>query len=64
MIIGLTGKKESGKDTAGDYLVKYYKFKKDSFARPLKDACKILFHLTGKIRHAIIWSYGNVPLIN
>jgi hypothetical protein len=46
LLLGFLAEKGSGKDTAGDYLVKNYGFKKDSFARPLKDACKILFRLT------------------
>jgi len=43
MIIGLVGKKFSGKDTLADYLVKKYGFIKYAFAKPLKEACKILF---------------------
>jgi len=43
MIIGISGIKRSGKDTCADYLVDKYKFVKLSFAKPIKDACKILF---------------------
>lgn len=35
-IIGLNGKKGSGKDTAGEYLVQNYGYKRVSFAAPLK----------------------------
>lgn len=37
MIIGITGKKRSGKDTTGEYLVDVRGFTKLSFAKPLKD---------------------------
>lgn len=45
-IIGLTGKKGSGKDTVADYLVKHHGFVKLSFAAPLKEICSILFGFT------------------
>jgi len=43
MIIGLLGKKGSGKDTVGNYISKNYNGQCESFAKPLKDICKILF---------------------
>ena len=45
-IIGITGKKLSGKDTIADYLCNNYKYKKISFADPLKDINRILFDLS------------------
>lgn len=45
-LIGITGRKGSGKDTIGKYLVEKYNFKRLAFADPLKDACKIIFGLT------------------
>ena len=48
LIIGFAGKARSGKDTAGKYLVDNYQFLRYSFAQPLKDATKIMFHLTDK----------------
>lgn len=45
MLIGIIGKKESGKDTLGDYLVNNYQYQKYSFALPLKKVCKELFLL-------------------
>ena len=42
-LIGILGKKRSGKDTTGDYLVEEYNFIKYAFANPLKEICKILF---------------------
>ena len=47
-LIGFAGKARSGKDTAGKYLVDEYQFLRYSFAQPLKDATKIMFHLTDK----------------
>ncbi len=48
LVIGFAGKARSGKDTAGKYLVDQYQFLRYSFAQPLKDATKIMFHLTDK----------------
>jgi len=45
MIIGITGNKQSGKDTCAKYLVEKYNFLHLSFAEPLKKACKLLFNL-------------------
>ena len=46
MIIGLLGKKGSGKDTVADYLVSKYGFTKYAFADKIKDIIKILFNFT------------------
>ena len=43
MIIGILGNKNHGKDTISDYISNKYDFKKEAFAGPLKDICKILF---------------------
>ena len=48
LVVGFAGKARSGKDTAGAYLVENYQFLRYSFAQPLKDATKIMFHLTDK----------------
>jgi hypothetical protein len=45
MIIGLVGKKFSGKDTLADYLVQHHGFIKYAFADPIKEACKTIFLL-------------------
>ncbi len=42
-LIGITGKKYHGKDTIGN-IFKKYGYVQLSFAQPLKDACKIIFH--------------------
>lgn len=48
MLIGIIGKKRSGKDTLADYLIKTSdkKYVKRAFADPLKDMCRIMFHLS------------------
>ncbi|NBP00840.1 MAG: hypothetical protein EBU90_12035 [Proteobacteria bacterium] len=43
MIIGFVGFIGCGKDTAADYLVNYYGFRRDSFANTLKDAVAAVF---------------------
>jgi hypothetical protein len=46
MIIGILGNKGHGKDTVADYLVEKYNYNKYSFAKPIKDICKIIFGFT------------------
>jgi hypothetical protein len=43
MIIGLTGKKGSGKDTVAAHLIKEYGFERRAFADPLKKSVAALF---------------------
>jgi dephospho-CoA kinase len=43
-LIILTGRKQNGKDTIANYLIKKYNYIALSFADPLKDICKILFN--------------------
>jgi len=66
MLIGLIGKKRSGKDTVADYLVKNYDFIKYSLADPMKRACKDIFLLSnkqlwGKEKDEIDDRYGITP---
>ena len=42
-LIGFSGKKRSGKDTGGEYLIKKYGYIQYSFAGPLKKACQEIF---------------------
>ena len=42
-IIGLLGRKRSGKDSSGEYLISKYNFTRYAFADPIKDILKILF---------------------
>lgn len=51
MLIGLIGKKSSGKDTFSDFLVCHYGFQKRAFADPLKKCCQLLFGLTDQQIH-------------
>lgn len=45
MIIALCGKRRSGKDTVGAYLMKHHGFERKAFADPLKKATAILFDI-------------------
>ena len=45
MIIGLTGKKNSGKDTAAKYLVENYGYERKAFADSLKKSVAALFEI-------------------
>jgi dephospho-CoA kinase len=42
-IIGITGKKYSGKDTIGEYLINKYGYIRIGFADALKDICALIF---------------------
>lgn len=45
-LIGIMGRKQSGKDTVGKYFVEKYGFKRLAYADTLKEVCKIIFGLT------------------
>jgi len=47
-LIGLTARKQNGKDTVADYLIKNYDFQRYSFADPLKRAAMDIFGFTEK----------------
>ena len=60
MIVGFVGFIGSGKDTAADYLVNFYGFRRDSFAATLKDAVASVFGwdrelLEGRTKNAREW---------
>ena len=60
MIIGICGLIGAGKDTAADYLVNFYGFRRDSFAATLKDAVSSVFGwnrelLEGRTKNAREW---------
>lgn len=66
MIIGVLGRKGSGKDTIADHIVKKYNFEKMQFAEPLKNACKVLFDFTdeqlyGSLKETIDPQWGVTP---
>lgn len=46
ILLGITGYKQSGKDTIANYLIQKYSFEKYAFAYPLKEICKCAFNLT------------------
>lgn len=45
-LIGICGRKGSGKDTAADFISHHYGFAKRALARPIKDLCRDLFDLS------------------
>lgn len=45
-LIGIAGKAGSGKDTLGKYIEEHYGYKRESFARPLKEALNTMFGWT------------------
>ena len=60
MIVGFVGLIGAGKDTAADYLVNFYGFRRDSFANTLKDAVSAVFGwdrvlLEGRTKEAREW---------
>ena len=42
-IVGICGKKRSGKDTAGEYLIEKYGYVRYAFADPVKEVCRAMF---------------------
>lgn len=66
MLIGVTGKARSGKDTVADRLVDQYGFNRFTFARPLKEAIKIMFdlsddHVDGHLKEEVVPWIGKSP---
>lgn len=51
MLIGLVGKKGSGKDTVADFLIDRFNFMKIAFADPLKKVLQVLFLLEDRQLH-------------
>ena len=45
-LIGILGRKRSGKDTIGQYIVENYNYKRYEFADPIKDILKTMFDLS------------------
>lgn len=65
MIIGLTGKARSGKDTAAEYLATIG-FDHYWFSKPMKDACKVIFdwsdqHVYGDLKEVVDPAFGCSP---
>lgn len=45
-ILGICGKKRSGKDTVGEYLIENYGYVRYAFGDPVKDVCRVMFKFT------------------
>jgi hypothetical protein len=66
MIIGVIGKKRSGKDTIADFLKRKYQFQQGSFAKPIKECCKLIFdwtdeHVYGSLKEVVDPRWGISP---
>lgn len=66
MLIGLVGRRGTGKDTIAHHLVASYNFRNRKFAGPLKDALKSLFcltdaHVEGPLKEIIHPMWGVSP---
>lgn len=66
MLIALSGKRQRGKTTAADYLVRHHKFVKVSFAEALKEDARNLFefedeHLYGALKDKKFKDYEWTP---
>lgn len=46
MLIGISGKKFAGKDAIANRLVDKHGFRKLAFADPLKEVCRVVYHLS------------------
>lgn len=51
LIIGISGKISSGKDTIAEYLINQYGFEKHGMADAMKEACKYLFGFSAEQLH-------------
>lgn len=68
MIIGLTGKARSGKDTVAEHLRIAYGFNHYWFSKPMKEACKAIFgwtdeHLYGDLKEVVDPNYVVSPRV-
>ncbi|MEW5315173.1 MAG: hypothetical protein WDW38_006619 [Sanguina aurantia] len=68
MIIGLVGRRGTGKDTVAEYLVQRHGFENRKFAGPLKKALSALFgftdrHLEGDLKEAVHPAWGVSPRV-
>lgn len=68
MIIGLTGKARSGKDTVAEHLAIAHSFNHYWFSKPMKDACRDIFgwsddHLYGDLKEIKDENFGVSPRV-
>jgi hypothetical protein len=66
VLIGIAGKAGSGKDTAADYLKRYYGFKGVAFADPIRDGMKAIiglddYHFSHPTKEVILPEFGKSP---
>lgn len=54
LLLFIMGRQRSGKDTAADYLVNYYGFRKASLAKPVYEIARHAFGMQGKDRGLLI----------
>ncbi len=62
-LIGISGKKRSGKNTIAEYLQRVYGYKEAAFAAPLKESARIIFGLTpahtdGELKEVLLPAWG------
>lgn len=65
-LVGITGRARSGKDTLADFLVSECAFTKYSFAKPIKEAVKVMFgltedHVNGHLKEVVLPDLGVSP---
>lgn len=65
-LIGICGRKRSGKDSISDMFINEFGFVKRSFAGPLKEACRIIFgfsdeQVNGNLKEKIDETWGMTP---
>ncbi len=65
-LVGITGKARSGKDTAADFLCSSMGYSKYSFAKPIKEAVKVMFgltehHVNGHLKEVVLSDLGVSP---
>lgn len=68
MIIGLTGKARSGKDTVAEHICSTCFFEHYWFSKPMKDACAAMFnwderHLYGELKEVVDPRFGVSPRV-
>src|SRR5690554_2025589 len=66
LIVGVTGKARSGKDTVAMRLATHHNYHHYWFSKPMKEACAIIFgwsddHLYGELKEVIDERYGVSP---
>lgn len=66
MLIGVLGRKGSGKDTVSDHIINKFNFEKMILAEPLKNACRELFNfsdeqLYGNLKETVDPQWGVSP---